>query len=446
MTETSEAPTRVRYGVLAFLAAMTFVLYLDRVCIGQAAPAIQRELGISDTRMGWVFSAFSLSYVLFEIPTGRWGDRYGSRGVLTRIVVWWSVFTMLTGAAGGLMSLLAIRFLFGAGEAGALPNSARVLRVWFSDSSRGRAQGLITTAMMLGGTLAPMVSQRLIDAIGWRATFWAFGLLGLAWAVAFYAWFRDDPEAHPAANEAERRLITEGRAGRDVSRTHAAIPWPAVFRSPDVWLLGGAMITMAAIYNLLISWYPKYLQQARGVSAVDSANLASLVLGAGAVGCLLGGWLTDRLSNGAAGMRWGRTLQCVLGAAVAAGALAGSLSVDSPTLSAAFVALACFGVQIQVPAWWAAATQVSGPHVGAMFGLMNMIGNVGGIVSPSFLGWFVDAMKESGRSGRAQWDPGFWIYVGVALVGLVFWLLIDPRRVVEAEGRTDEPHPQGEGA
>ncbi|MDG3004981.1 MFS transporter [Paludisphaera mucosa] len=430
MTEPSESPTRVRFGVLAFLAAMTFVLYLDRVCIGQAAPRIQEELGISDTRMGWVFSAFSLSYVLFEIPTGRWGDRYGSRGVLTRIVVWWSIFTALTGAAGGLVGLLAIRFLFGAGEAGALPNSARVLRVWFSDASRGRAQGLITTAMMLGGTLAPVVSQRLIDGLGWRATFWAFGLVGLAWAAAFYVWFRDDPDSHPGVNGAERRLIADGRGGEDVSRTHSPIPWPLVFRSADIWLLGGAMITMAAIYNLLIAWYPKYLQAARGASAGDSANLASLVLGAGAVGCLFGGWLTDRLTNGRVGRRWGRTLQCVLGAALAAGALAASLSVDSPGLSAAFVALACFGVQIQVPAWWAAATQVSGRHVGALFGLMNMIGNVGGIVSPSFLGWFVDAMKAAGRTGRDQWDPGFWIYVGVALVGMVLWALVDPRRVV----------------
>src|SRR5438876_2329784 len=96
-----EPPTRVRYAVLAFLAAMTFVLYLDRVCIGQAAPMIKKELGISETQTGLVFAAFTLAYAVFEVPTGRWGDRYGSRGVLTRIVVWWSFFTALTGAAMG---------------------------------------------------------------------------------------------------------------------------------------------------------------------------------------------------------------------------------------------------------------------------------------------------------------------------------------------------------
>ena len=140
-----ERPTRVRYGVLAFLAAMTFILYLDRSCINQAAPVIKRDLGITETQKGLIFGAFTLAYAIFEIPAGRWGDRYGSRRIMTRIVLWWSFFTALTGAAWGFGSLIAVRFLFGAGEAGALPNSARILRNWFPDSSRGRAQGIVTT-------------------------------------------------------------------------------------------------------------------------------------------------------------------------------------------------------------------------------------------------------------------------------------------------------------
>src|SRR5271165_6756182 len=147
-----ERPTWVRYRVLAFLAAMTFVLYLDRVCIGQAAPQIQRDLVISETAWGFVVAAFTLTYALFEIPTGRWGDR------------------------------------FGAGEAGALPNAARVLRAWFPESSRGRAQGFVTTAMMVGGAAAPVASQWLINGVGWRWSFAVFGFVGLIWAISFYFW------------------------------------------------------------------------------------------------------------------------------------------------------------------------------------------------------------------------------------------------------------------
>src|SRR5688572_13353450 len=126
-------PTRVRFGVLAFLCTMALLLYVDRVCIGQAAASIRTDLGLSKTQLGWVFTVFSLAYALFEVPAGHWGDRYGSRGVIARVVIWWSLFTALTGAAVGLGSLLLIRFLFGAGEAGAFPNAARVVTRWFPE-------------------------------------------------------------------------------------------------------------------------------------------------------------------------------------------------------------------------------------------------------------------------------------------------------------------------
>src|SRR5262249_26076913 len=150
-----------------YLCALSFILYIDRNCIGKASPRMQDDLGLSETEMGLVFGAFTLAYGLFEVPTGRLGDRYGSRGVLTRIVLWWSLFTALTGCVwsftldsgyalilpgtewgvplllNGFVVLLLIRFLFGAGEAGALPNSARVIARWFPPGQRGPAQGLI---------------------------------------------------------------------------------------------------------------------------------------------------------------------------------------------------------------------------------------------------------------------------------------------------------------
>ena len=268
--------------MLAFLAAMTFILYLDRSCINQAAPVIQKELGISETQKGIIFSAFALAYAIFEIPAGRWGDRYGSRRILTRIVLWWSFFTALTGAAWGFASLVVIRFLFGAGEAGALPNSARILREWFPDSSRGRAQGIVTTAMLLGGAASYTASQWLIDWVGWRWSFAVFALLGVAWAVAFY---RVVPRRSGRASADQRGrapLIAEGRmpvdrrkrradvtrpASRPRRDVHGPIPWARWCPAPNIWLLSGAIITMSAMSELLNSWYPTYLQAgARGLA------------------------------------------------------------------------------------------------------------------------------------------------------------------------------------
>jgi ACS family glucarate transporter-like MFS transporter len=453
--EPRERPTRVRYGVLAFLATMTFVLYLDRVCISKAGPRIQEDLRISNRAMGFIYAAFTLSYAVFEIPTGRWGDRFGSRGVLTRIVLWWSFFTALTGSAVGFWMLLSVRFLFGAGEAGALPNSARVLRAWFPESSRGRAQGFVTTAMMAGGAIAPVASQYLIDFVGWRFSFAVFGLLGLSWALAFYLWFRDDPSEHPITNEAERVLIAAGRKSKETSPVddealapdvvrdtdaHGPIPWNQVLPCASIWLLGGAMVTMTAIYYMLISWYPTYLENARHVTPTGSGWLATMVLSAGAIGCLFAGWFTDWLVARTGDRRWGRTAQAVCGAGLAASGILASIWTESTLVASIFVSLACFGVQLQVPAWWASATQVSGRHLGALFGMMNMIGAAGGIFSQVFLGYFADWMKGLGYTGRAQWDPGLYLYVAVALVGMLLWSLVNPTMTVDGpEKRSAEP-------
>ena len=151
-------PTRVRYQVLTWLCVLAFIFYVDRICISKAVSAIEADLGLSHTEMSYVLAAFTLAYILFEVPTGSWGDRHGSRGVMTRIVVWWSVFTALTGAAVGLWSLLAVRFLFGAGEAGALPNTARIIARWFPAEGRGPAQGLINTTALIGGSAAPVAA------------------------------------------------------------------------------------------------------------------------------------------------------------------------------------------------------------------------------------------------------------------------------------------------
>ena len=144
-------PTRARFTLLRFAFALSAVTYLDRVCIATAATSIREELHLNAVQMGWIFSAFTLAYAIFEIPSGWLGDTIGPRKVLTRIVLWWSAFTMATGAAWNYISLLAFRFLFGAGEAGAFPNASRSFSQWFPTAERGRAHGIIFMGTRLGG-------------------------------------------------------------------------------------------------------------------------------------------------------------------------------------------------------------------------------------------------------------------------------------------------------
>lgn len=419
--------TGVRFQVLAFLAGMTFILYLDRVCINQAAPAIQRELDISATLMGFIFGAFTLAYGLFEVPTGHLGDRHGSRGILTRIVLWWSLFTVLTGAAFGFWMLLVVRFLFGAGEAGALPNAARVLRRWFPESMRGTAQGIVTTAMLVGGAAAPVASAYLIAAAGWRWTFVVFGGLGVLWAVAFYRWYRDDPAEHPGVGASELALLTRGSASHEAA-AHPPIPWRLVLASPSVWLMGTIQTCGSALFYMLISWYSSYLQKGRGVDALESGWLASLALAGGAVGCVCGGWLADYLLMRTGSARWSRVGISAVSYAVGGLCIIASIQTDSVYLSTGYIGLAFLCLQLQIPSWWATVTQISGRHVGALFGLMNSMGVVGGVTSPIFLGALVDWLGEQGYTGREQWDPGFWAYAAIMLLGSVLWLFVRPDR------------------
>lgn len=462
MDDNLTPPTRARYLVLVFLATLVFVLYIDRVCIAKAEISIREELGLSKSQMGFVFGAFTFAYGLFEVPTGRWGDRFGSRGVLTRIVLWWSAFTALTGCVwkfslgssyqlsiGGwsisaaivcnsLVLLMLIRFLFGAGEAGALPNTARVISRWIPVHERGWSQGIILTSMQLGAVVSPVVATYLIKGVGWRWSFAIFGSLGIVWGALFYWWFRDDPAQHPAVNDTERLLIARGTLAAGGGDEHPPIPWRRVLSSLNVWLLGLIISSSAFASYMYMFWLPTYLVEGRGVSQDMSGWLAALSLGGGAVGALCGGPLSTRVVEWTGERRWSRRLLGFTMVASAGLFLGGSVYLDSPIAACLCISAACFCGHAMVSNWWATVMEISGTHLGALFGLMNSMGVPGAFFSPIFLGQFADYRKAEGFSGRDQWDPAFVIYAGVLFFGATCWLLVDPTK--SAVERNGEEH------
>src|SRR4029077_6520047 len=135
-------PSHVRYWVIVFAVTLSIITYIDRVCISVAAPKMTEDLHLTKSQMGWAFFAFVLTYAVFEIPGGFLGDWMGARRVLMRIVIWWSAFTALTGAAWNFTSLVVTRSLFGMGEAGAFPNLTKTFMTWLPSDERVRAQGI----------------------------------------------------------------------------------------------------------------------------------------------------------------------------------------------------------------------------------------------------------------------------------------------------------------
>jgi MFS family permease len=395
------------------------ILYLDRVTISVTRPDIARDLNLSPTQMGYVFSAFYLAYALFEIPTGWWGDRVGTRRVLTRIVCWWSAFTVLTGVAFSFSSLVTIRFLFGAGEAGALPNVARTFARWFPQQERGTAQGIFFMSMHLAGGLTPMLVTALLGSFDWRSLFALFGSVGFVWSLAWYRWFRDSPAAHPGVGAAERALIESGpdaHRGPALEATH----WKRLLWNRTVVCLCLMYFTQAFGGAFYVTWLPTYLAS-RGLTGMTAGILAGLPLIFSSAADLLGGVATDRAAR-RLGLRLGR-VTIGGGALAAAGVFTiASTFVTSPVAAAVLIAFGGGSSNFLLGAAWGTCVDIGGRRSGAVSAAMNTSGQVGAILSPILVAEVVRRFS--------QWSSPLYVTGVLFLLGALCWLWVDPTRAV----------------
>jgi len=416
------APSRARHTAVGFTLALAAIAYLDRICISTAAPAIRAELGLGDAEMGFVFSAFTLAYALFEVPSGWFADRFGARVTLARIVIWWSVMTAATGLATGFVSLLAVRLLFGVGEAGMFPATARAFARWLPAGERGRAFGLLIMTAALGGAASQPLVVGLLQHMSWRLVFPLFGSLGVLWAVAWWRWFRDDPAEHPGVNPAELAVIV---AERGTLPHHEPVPWALVARNRT--LLALCLMYGAGIYGwyFYLTWLPTYLLRARGFDLSHVGWLAALPLVAIAGGVFTGGWLSDVLAR-RWGARAGRRAPGVVGFPLAALAVATAVSTSNALLSAWLLAAGAGLAALGVAPAWAVCLEIGGPHAGVVSGAMNTFGSLGGTLSPAVVGLSLGAWRS--------WDAPLASVAVLYLVAAGAWLAIDPARRVALDG------------
>jgi sugar phosphate permease len=368
-----------------------------------------------------VLGIFALSYALFEVPSGALGDRIGPRKVLTRIVVWWSVFTSLTGLATNYYVLLLTRFMFGAGEAGAYPNSSGSISRWFPLAERGRAHGAVWTASRVGGALTPLLVVPIVAAYGWRMAFYLFGGIGLVWAAVWYWWYRDTPNEMPGVSPEEIAYI-----GNPPRKGHVPMPWRQVLWSKNLWLI---MIMYHAYCwgaYFYFSWMPTYLRTGRGFSADEMKIYAMLPYVAGAFGNMAGGALSDVLVR-RFGLRIGRRAVAATGLAAAALCLFGTAVVEDRNLAVVLLTLGLFSMDCMLPVSWSVCLDVGGRHAGAITGAMNMAGQFGSFISSIAFGALVDAF-----GGR--YDLPLMVFAGMLAVSAVLFTMIDPtKQLVRSE-------------
>lgn len=414
---------KYRYRVLGFLSFLSIITYVDRVCIAVAGKSIQEDLGLRPDQWGWVLGAFTISYGLFEVPTGAMGDRIGPRRVLTRIVVWWSGFTALTGACVSWSQLMIVRFLFGAGEAGAFPNMSACIARWFPTVERARALGFVWMATRVGGALTPILVIPIQQAYGWPASFYTFGVVGVVWTAAWYWWFRDRPRDQPNITAGE--LVEIGEAGA-VPGVHVKAPWRRLLAQPNLWWIMLMYHTYCWSGFFYLSWLHVFLQNGRGFTKQDLVFMSWLPFVFGAIANLLGGFTSDLLVR-RYGLKWGRRLVGAGGLGLSTLFIGATLFTDDKLLSVVFLALGYAGSDFMLPVAWAVCMDVGRRHVGAITGAMNMAGQIGSFLTVVTFGYIVNA--------TGSYDAPLVPIVMMTAISALVWLKIDPTRpLLDLEG------------
>jgi MFS family permease len=463
-----QTPTRVRYGVLGFACSLSMITYLDRVCFGQAVTPLMAALGLtSEADISLAFTAFAFAYAVFEVPTGWLGDVFGPRKTMIRIVLWWSLFTALTGLIGlqlgpvflGVGALIGIRFLFGMGEAGAYPNITRALHNWLPFGERGLGQGAVWFAGRLMGGLTPLVWWLVVLHWGasWRDAFFFFGVLGIGWCTVFALWFRNRPEEKPSVNEAELRLITAGR--HDTEAGHANVPWFKLLGNGNLWALCLMYFCGAYGWYFNITYLPRFMEQQFHLTTGDV--LGRVLMGGplwlGALGCLGGGLLTDWFIRRTGNRKWGRRLFGVIGHGVCALCYFLAIFVlDSRWLFFLAISFAAFWNDLTMGSAWSVCQDIGRRYAAIVAGCMNTIGNLGGAaagwVTGLILNRYLDAYAATQGVAASALDPdqklagllpgyqaNFVSYAAVYVVAALLWLRIDATRPVIPEEDATAP-------
>jgi MFS family permease len=429
-------PTGVRHLVLAALLAVAAVNYVQRNSIGAAETTVRADLALTMQQTGDAIAAFFLTYALFQVPSGWLAQRWGAKRALVLFTAGWSVAVGLTAFARGLPGLLAGRLALGALQAGVFPCATLILAVWYPASRRGVATALLNSFMLIGGALGSALTGLLLGPLGWRWLFALYAVPGLLWALWFALWFRSRPEDHPGVNDAELAVIADNPVGQVFNLSHperqvenlphekarAPIPWGVILLNISLLMVYAQQFCRAGASRFFDTWLPTYLQEGRGESVEAAGVLASLPQWLAVVGGVVGGALSDWVL-----VRTGSRRAARKGVAVGS-LLAGTLCYLAAYYSAdvrvanGLLSLGYFLVTFASPCAYALTMDMGGRHLGIVFGVMNMAGNLGAMAFT----WVFPRLK----AWSGGWDAPLALFAALNLIAAAAWLLADPDLVV----------------
>jgi len=415
----------IRFVLVFSTFLLTVLLYVDRACISAAKGDISADLGFSMTEFGWIMAIFTLGYALFQTPAGKLADSKGVRGVIAGIVGIWSFLTAITGLAWSYTSMLIIRFLFGAGEAGAFPALSKVVYNWFPIKERGIIQGINFSGSRIGAAFAMPLVAWLIKEIGWRHTFLVFGLFGILYGVLWYLLFRDKPENAKFIGTDEVKYIQETRQKSSVGAKQV-IPFSTIIKSATMWKTMVQYICSNFTFYFSLTWMYPYIQERFQLGLVEAGFYTSIPLIGGAVGNWLAGILVDAIYR-KGNWKLSRSLPAIIGFSLSAIGMIMVTQVTSPLFSVAFMTLAVFGADMTLSPSWAFCIDIGKENAGAVSGTMNMAGNLGAFVTiiafPYLFKW------------TGHYEPFFVICAVLSLVAIFMWSTMNPEKSITNESK-----------
>ncbi len=421
--------TPVSNRVFLLLCVMAFIMYVDRTNISVAAPILKRELQLTNTQLGLVFSAFATAYACCGVPGAWLSDRFGARRLLTLSGLIWSAATIGTGLVWGLASLVVARLLVGAGEAPIYATAARVISNWIPEYRRGLAQGVMHGCGRLANALAPLIVTGLIVFTTWRLSFVVLGVITIFFFAFLYAWFRDEPRSHPAISEGELAVL--GRASGKVTtgRTLEPIVWPDLLRR--VWPASATCFAHGWMLWFFLNWVPSYFATRYGMKIGASAVFSTLVLLGGTLGTMTGGVLSDWHFRKTKNRLRARRDIIVFGFLSSIVGLVPLLLSDNLVINATGLGVAFFLSELADSPLWLVGAEVAPKHAGTSSALTFAGMAVAGAVSPLIVGKLLDATG-------GNWSIAFMASIAVMILGPIFSFFIRLDPSLDAAPSADE--------
>ncbi|RFC41752.1 MAG: glucarate transporter [Verrucomicrobia bacterium] len=423
----------VRNRILWVTMLMAFILYLDRICMGEIVKSLSfnAELALSKEQIGTILGSFFFTYALFQVPAGWASDRFGARPMLTAYIVLWSLLTLATGLVSTFAGLLFVRLLCGAAEAGAYPTSMALIRKWIPLEGRARASGLVALGGRIGGTLAPFLTIWLVVSFGnWRTSLWIDGVAGLLIALLFWNVVRSSPHEHPKITPEELAIIGRVEAEKPLTGREFGAALLSFGKSRSLWCNSAAQSLQNLGWGFLVTWLPTYLVEERGVGQVEGGRLLTYVLAFGMLGQVAGGYFCDWATR-CFGLRWGRLLPMTSSMFVCAAAYLCCPFVQSTWLLIACCATVSFCTDLANPALWAFMGDVGGRATAAAGGWGNMWGNFGASAGALLVPWL---LKVGGGEGKTL------VFFTLAGAFILAGLIILPMDATKKLLEDDAPH------